>query len=485
MRRRLFVLAIAAALAFGMLPAGALGQPVITSDNVELLTTIPDVGAISTAFSSDTPHMYVNTLNGITIYDISNPAMPKEVGRLVMPHFENEGMTLGERDGVKFLLVGYDLYSARTDDASKSNAGGYEFSVVDVTDPTKPRLRGSTPSKTSVHTISCVAEGCPVAYTSGAYEKTFEIFDLADLDNPKLVKEVKTPIAGSGGSAHQWTYDDAGYLWAAGWGGTAAFDVTDPLNPFAVSSTDANGTKAPYNDFIQHNTYRPNATAFTQEIDPATGAALPSGTPETASIENGNVLLITEEDYDNPDCQGAAGRDAPEGGFSTWYVPSMDAAEYAARNPKYVPNKGTITPLDTWNTELVTGGVPTPVGALCSAHYFTYHQDGFIAQAWYQQGIRFLDLRNPRDIKQVGYFFVGAMEAWNAYYVPARDAEGKVTGEATNIVYTNDAARGIDVLRVTFPESAPADTAPVEAPILPQWLSGAGVVTATLRDRLR
>jgi hypothetical protein len=482
-RRRLFVLAIAAAMAFGMLPAGALGQPVITSDNVELVTTIPDVGAISTSFSSDTPHMYVNTLNGITTYDISNPAAPKEIGRLVLPHFENEGMTLGEREGTKFLLVGYDAYAVRTDSPDKSNAGGYEFSIVDVTDPAKPRIRGSATSKTSVHTISCVADGCPVAYTSGAYEKTFEIFDLTDLDNPKVVKEVKTPVAGGSGSGHQWTYDDAGYLWVAGFAGTAAFDVSDPLNPVAVASTDANGTKPPYNDFIQHNTYRPNATAFSQDVDPETGTALPSGTTETASINDGNVLLITEEDYDNPDCQRKAPRDAGEGGFSTWHVPSMDSAEYQGRNPKWVANKGTITPLDTWNTELVTGGGPTPVGALCSAHYFTYHQAGFIAQAWYQQGVRILDLRDARDIKQVGYFFTGAMEAWNSYFVPARDEAGKVTGEMSNIIYTNDVARGIDVLRVTFPESAPADTTPLQAPILPQWLSGVGIVSSAPSDK--
>jgi hypothetical protein len=80
-------------------------------------------------------------------------------------------------------------------------------------------------------------------------------------------------------------------------------------------------------------------------------------------------------------------------------------------------------------------------------------------------------VRDPRDIKQVGYFYAGASETWHAYWVPERDAEGKATGRDTNIVYTNDVARGIDVLRVTLPTSDPEDTEDLKAPILKGWLN--------------
>ena len=96
-----------------------------------------------------------------------------------------------------------------------------------------------------------------------------------------------------------------------------------------------------------------------------------------------------------------------------------------------------------------------------------------MAQGWYQQGTRILDVRNPRNIKQVGYFFTGAMETWAAYWVPVRNGRGQVTDKSSNLVYTVDAVRGIDVLRVGLPsDQSPRDTKPKRAPILPQWVAG-------------
>jgi hypothetical protein len=56
--RRLLVLALTGLLLTGMLPAGAVPTPLVAK-NLELVTTIPDVGAISTAFSRSKPLMYV------------------------------------------------------------------------------------------------------------------------------------------------------------------------------------------------------------------------------------------------------------------------------------------------------------------------------------------------------------------------------------------------------------------------------------------
>ena len=39
--------------------------------------------------------MYVTTVTGLTTYDISDPANPQEIGRLALPHFENEDVDLG------------------------------------------------------------------------------------------------------------------------------------------------------------------------------------------------------------------------------------------------------------------------------------------------------------------------------------------------------------------------------------------------------
>lgn len=84
--RRLLVLALTGLLLTGMLPAGAVPTPLVAK-NLELVTTIPDVGAISTAFSRSKPLMYVNTLNGVSIYNISKPESPQLISQLPLPHF--------------------------------------------------------------------------------------------------------------------------------------------------------------------------------------------------------------------------------------------------------------------------------------------------------------------------------------------------------------------------------------------------------------
>ena len=80
------------------------------------------------------------------------------------------------------------------------------------------------------------------------------------------------------------------------------------------------------------------------------------------------------------------------------------------------------------------------------------HQDGFVAQGWYGAGLRILDVRDARNIAQLGYSTSAATEVWDAYWVPVRDAAGvAVPGQKTNLVYTADAVRGIDVYEVTLP----------------------------------
>ena len=41
-----------------------------------------------------------------------------------------------------------------------------------------------------------------------------------------------------------------------------------------------------------------------------------------------------------------------------------------------------------------------------------------LAQGWYDQGVRFLDISNPRDIQQVGYYATTGT-FWAAYFAPS------------------------------------------------------------------
>jgi hypothetical protein len=474
-RRALLMLSVVALSSLSLVPTGtasAVPVPVVASDNIEVLFSMPDVAAISTAFDPTRPYMYVNTVTGISAYDISDPETPILAGALPMPHFENEAMAIGQRaNGTTFVLVGTDVGAVTPTDTDQPYIeSGKHLIVVDVTNPMTPTIRGRTDTPSSTHTVQCVTLTCEFAYTSGAYDPThFDVVDLSNLDSPKVLNQVN-PIVGKSYGVHQWDLDNNGIMWGSAGGGAIAFDVTNPENPKPLASTNAKGQQSPYNNFIMHNSYHPNADKFVQVRDEVTNR-LVSGSPETASVFDGNVLLVTEEDYLHATCEA-------EGTFSTWYIPYLDHGQYESDNPLRKSNLGRMEPLDNWNSEIMDTGEKTLAGAFCSAHYFNYHDAGFIAQGWYQQGTRILDVRNPRDIKQVGYFFTGDTETWNAYWVPERDASGKVTGKDTNIVYTNDVARGIDVLRVNLPTTPPSSTTDLTAPILPQWLSGAFVTSS-------
>jgi hypothetical protein len=185
-----------------------------------------------------------------------------------------------------------------------------------------------------------------------------------------------------------------------------------------VTTTDADGTRSPWNDFIHHNSDRPNATRFAPGAPP--------------SVEAGNVLLITEEDYENTDC-------ATAGSFQSWYVERLDGT----------PNA--VHALDRINPVSVGEGLSLPHMTFCSAHWFDHHASGIVAQGFYQGGARFIDVRDPANLTEFGHFVTGASEVWDTYWVPERNGEGVATGDKTNLVYAVDLIRGLDVLEVDLP----------------------------------
>jgi hypothetical protein len=459
----------------------AVDEATFTSPNVTPVGLVPNATVISTAFATDAPIMYTSTLTGIRTFDISDPTLPQPLGVLPMSFFQNENVKLGERaDGTKFLLVGFDTYGV-TPTYDPTNVGTYdEIVVVDVTDPTDPHIRSRVDVGTDTHTVGCANVECTHAFSSGR-AGTFDVVDLSDLDAPVVLEQVTDqPMQANGafstGIGHDWDVDADQVAWWVGTGGIVGYDVSDPASPVVLNSSDVHGRDPEWNNFVSHNSLRPNADRFTgPRYRP--GKSEPNGhakghdrlgTPDSGDphVDEGNVLLVTEEDYIDVTC-------ASEGSFQTWHVPDLDPTI----NPDGIQDGGTITPLDQWNTELLGTGVPTPAGAFCSAHYFDYHQDGYVAQGWYQQGLRILDVNDPHEIRQVGYWVTGVQETWGARWVPEYDEDGRQTGRKTDLVYTNDPTRGMEILRVDLPaERGAAPT--VTAPVLTSWLATATDLTA-------
>jgi len=387
--------------------------------------------------------MYLSTLKGLQVYNVKDPRNPELVSALPLPHFQNEAMSLGERrNGDAFVLIASTLVAAAT--SGEVDPGRARFVVVvEVTDPASPKVVGTLETPTRTHTTSCATKSCKFAFSDGRSQGEMSIIDLRNFRKPKVAGTYKSVVP----RGHDQDLDDKGILWHVGGEGAVEHDISTPTKPVPLNSTNEEGVenddrdKSPYNNFILHNSFRPNAKMFKSFSQP--------------KLSNGNVLLATEGDT-------GAGACGPElGSFQTWKIPHLSATRYRNQNPGLEAGGGSISPIDMWYPE------DAAVGANCSAHYFGYHDAGFVAQGWYEYATRILDVRNPKDIKQVGFFFTPASETWAAYWAPARNRLGAVNGKDTNIVYTTDVGRGVDVFEVKLPtKSKPKSTKALTAPVM-------------------
>ncbi len=447
--------------------------PLISSSNVSLVSSNPSSAGISGCFLRTKPLFVQSNLDSVRVYDVSEPTRPALTGVLPSLQFENEAMNCGERTYTggkvrRFALVGIDLHQVSPGDIEHVNVGGGELMVVDVTDPADPKITGRAPGSTSTHTVSCVQQtNCTYAYSAGDDSTgRFSIFDLRDLDHPVEVdSDAKT--AGVQGFAsptagHKWNFDEAGYGTHTGFKGASMWNVGNPRAPQLVTTTGLAGQGADpkfpgWNDFILHNSQRPNAKAFRNGAAP--------------SLANGNILLVTEEDYEQTDCSLA-------GSFQTWWIKRLDGTP------------GAIAPLD--KVELSDlGNFPLPVGAFCSSHWFDFHPSGIVTAGFYGGGTQLLDVRNPKDIKSYGHATWGASEVWDSYWVPVYSKAGVMTSKKTNLAYSVDLARGIDVYRVDLPGTVHDTNVASFAPSGSGWIPtgsllgvlGALVVAVIVRRR--
>ncbi|CAA9481167.1 MAG: hypothetical protein AVDCRST_MAG85-681, partial [uncultured Solirubrobacteraceae bacterium] len=163
---------------------------------------------------------------------------------------------------------------------------------------------------------------------------------------------------------------------------------------------------------------------------PVAAAAAPGR--GSSSIANERVLYATEENL-NSDC-GKSGR------FVTYDLQGTFDGEGFRDTAK---TKHRMQVLDTWTPEKAEGAT-----GCASAHYFASRGDGLFANAFYEQGVRFLDVSNPSDIRQVGWWRPDDANTFATYF---RDGH----------VFVADFTRGVEILKFDgHPGKAKTRTAP-------------------------
>jgi hypothetical protein len=365
--KKLVVVAAALSLLLGVLPAAGNdaiaagpGPGYIATDNVEWLGNIP-LNADSAGARIHGGYMYVTDDRGLSIYDISNPALPLLTGFTPLPqqaYFTEEDV---DTNG-KILLIG--SFGDLTDGVAPLN----RVFVIDVTDKRVPKIR-SYVDGANAHTITCVAD-CTYAYGSNG-----TIIDLRNPDVPvKLERKwwLGTPVKDS-------------------------HDVTEVAPNRVVTSS--------------------NPILLLDTTNPALPTVITQGTVPDKRLIHGNLwpgggtdkyLLVGGET--SGDCDKATA-----GAFMTW-----DATN--ALNTSLPAADRQFKLIDQFRLET---GSPlegnSPYDQYC-AHWFTPHptyaNGGLVAMGWYEHGTRFLNVDPATGkISEKGWFYPVGGSTSAAYWV--------------------------------------------------------------------
>jgi len=411
--------AVSAAIpASAQLPAE---PPLATSSNVHVIGHVPGSAA---GMNFKDHYAFVSGWGGLTVLDIAKAASPQLAGFLALPHFENEDVDLC---GNTLIVV---------NDREARDLGSVMY-VISIANPTSPSISAVLPlgltgrGRGSGHIANFVKRDCSQLWVDGGDH--VEVVDVTDPSAPRSLGKFASAAADSDSFnvSHDSELDSGNTVWNVGGGGAAAYKVTaNPLAPKLLGTTGTAGRNpSPYNDFILHNSQR-----------------------------RGETLLVTEEDYVDTDevppggCRG-------QGKFETWDTSGLLTTG--------------LKPQDTWETELngmfTSGAVDSkaPVTVNCSSHWFDAKK-GVAAVGWYEQGVRFLSYSSPTDIKQVGYYIPANGSTWAAYWSPT-DPNGE-------IVYTADAYRGVDVLKI---DGGGIAGKKVTAPVRSEWFGSQASPTSS------
>ena len=398
------------------------------SDNVEFVANLPlPAVAIGAVFDGDVA--FVTTAHGLFSVDISDPSDPRLLGHLPYYIWENEDVDYDPERKLLFVSRDPRGFTGIIAPAQLRFFGAVE--IYDVSDPSVfvPVNVFTLPAG---HTTTCISAGegpCDFTWTGGPYgNEAFGPYgrpiyatDIRDpLDPVPCPEPINTGLMPDGGTgyAHDVQVDPEGIAWVSSEGGVHGYWThghhLDPTTGQVREATPCD--PVPYGGGVTPTAATPSQFMHNAWRNPT--LAVPSPDPDQVEASRGHVLLATEENITG-DC-------AASGRFATYDVrSSLDGSGFTD------PTGFELDALDSWTPEGVDGAT-----GCASAHYFEDRGDGLLAYAFYGQGTRFLDVSDPTDIRQVGYYRPDGGSAFAAYWY--RD-----------LVFVTDNGRGLDILRLT------------------------------------
>ncbi|WP_460747356.1 LVIVD repeat-containing protein [Nocardiopsis oceani] len=423
------------ALAGASLVVGLLGAPgaaaddgVSTGGGVEHLANVPKPSALSSSFNSDLAftgdYAIGGNYDGFVVHDISDPADPVVVATVLCPGGQGDVSVSGD---LLYFSVDYPRASEECGAPSvpTTDPDGFEgIRVFDISDKSDPEYVAAVDTDCGSHTNTLVpgADGeSDVVYVSSyspaenfpncqpPHDK-ISIIEVPH-DAPEAAAVVNEPVLFPDGGhstttgCHDITaYPEKGIAAGACLGDGIMMDISDPLNPEVEERV-----QDPNFAFWHSATFTNDAAnvVFTDELG---GGSAPTCNEEVGPERGANAVYSLDRSGGDSELE-----------FRSYYK----LPRHQSETENCVAHNGSL--------------IPVP-GA------------DFFVQAWYQGGVSVIDLTDPDEPVEVGYFDRGPVDpdelrtagSWSAYYYNGH-------------VYSSDIEQGLDVLELTDPRFDGAD----------------------------
>jgi hypothetical protein len=365
---------------------------------------------------------------GLKSYDITrDPTKPRFLSEVSMPGmWQMEDIDVDPKRKLAFM--------ARDPRAFGGNVltGESGIYTVDASRPEALRVV-SYVQVPAGHTTSCIND-CRYLWTGGPAKSATQPAEwggrpiwVTDMRDPAHPIVFPNPIDlgrndGKTDYSHDVQVDDMGIAWVSGRGGTRGYWTDgwhrDPLtgrfrkatalDPIPYAGGGIAELAAPSR--FMHNSYRP------------VGRRAHDGGDNERFGRGGNLVYVTEENF----ADGCAG----DGVLVIASLRGSFNGEGWRSTPQ---NPFRLQPVGTWGVAGQEGS--DPASADCSAHYFDV-RGNILAQSFYAQGTRFLDISDPTNPTQIAYYRPADGRAWAPYW--HRD-----------VVFIADNTRGVDIVRLS------------------------------------
>lgn len=412
--------------------ASVVGPGYVSSANVHYVRTLPQTGdGVGARVVGN--RLFVTSTKDLEIFDITDPSIPQLMGAVaVNVEFENEQVPT---DG-KILGISGQTPTVNSQGVCPGNVSLGCLAVYDV--------RGSAPVLLSTvpaagdHTATCIeVAGNTCAYTYGSAGTIVDVRTALTGGAVKLATNWQKSLRDRGfpvASGHHQTQIRPGVLMTA----------TIPSYLISVRPEDGGSITVPaVLGRADYSAAPEDKTRFVHGVEWPRGGA-------------DHILLSGGETNFQPTCA------ATNGAFSTFRVTG---------DPVTAPVFTYADEVRAKEGNFTDGNPPPGSFALgCSVHWFeahpTFHDQGLVALAEYENGTKFERIHPDGKIEEVGFFLPLGGSTSAPHWAP----DGKT-------VYLVDYKRGLDIVTYDGPlfVDGPAAAMP-EVPMVPLLVLGGGLV---------